>query len=207
MPGSMLLMMISIGGILLLQPAANSSRQDRLDLCTKQEGDLALGRDLAWNSENALDLPAVGGLLERQRPEEGADRGKSEVIGSCACGTLVRQLVQEGHDQLGVEISDREPDGAVPVRACANFSSSRNVSRHQEEKRCRFELGTGLVRRHGNRPLDHPRCPARLASLGVVLVSQIQQALPGEWIGLVRASRTRCACCLQKSSSMPAHRT
>jgi hypothetical protein len=43
-----------------------------------------------------------------------------------------------------------------------------------------------LVPRHGYRPLDHPRCPAWLAGLGVVLVSQIQQALPGEWIGLVR---------------------
>jgi hypothetical protein len=39
--------------------------------------------------------------------------------------------------------------------------------------------------KHVVEPSDH---------LGVVLVSQIQQALPDEWIGLVSSARTRCAC-------------
>ena len=51
----------------------------------------------------------LGGMAERSEPEHGVQRGEAGVAGADGVGALGLEVIQEGADELGVEILELQP--------------------------------------------------------------------------------------------------
>src|SRR5690349_4726504 len=80
----------------------------RLDLGSGQEMHLALVVSLARYREHALNMSAVGRLLKRGEPEEGADRGQAQVTGPDAGAALLLEILQKRTDERRIQIVESQ---------------------------------------------------------------------------------------------------
>jgi hypothetical protein len=104
------------------------SGEDRLDLGAGQVSHLAFVVSLGRYREHALDMRAVGRLLERSEAKEGPDGGQAQVAGLDADVPLVLEVLQKRADEGASRSSSAKADGGLWSRAWANVNSSRNVS-------------------------------------------------------------------------------
>src|ERR1700733_7910226 len=87
--------------------------QQRVDLLPAKKVHELLVAPLAGNCEHTLDVRAIGGLFKRDKAEERSDRCQSQVARTGTGGALHLQLLQEGADQSGIELSQLEQRGRL----------------------------------------------------------------------------------------------
>ena len=103
--------------------------QERLHLRTRQEPDRAAIVPFARHRQHALDHGTVRRVLQGQVAEERVDGGQPDVARPRTVATRLLQMVEEGADEWGVEILNREADGSFLSCCRANVRSKRKVSR------------------------------------------------------------------------------
>ena len=69
------------------------------------------------------------GMAESSEAEHGVQRGEAGVAGADGVGTLGLEVIQEGADELGVEVLQLSRDGGRPVCCAAKVKSSLKASR------------------------------------------------------------------------------
>ena len=83
--------------------------QEGVDLVLAQElHDGALGA-LGRYGKDACDEGGVLGMAESSEAEHGVQRGEAGVAGADGVGALGLEVIQEGADELGVEVLELQP--------------------------------------------------------------------------------------------------
>ena len=102
--------------------------QDCLDLRSGQEMRLTLVVPLAGYRKDALNMRAVGWLLERREPEERAYGGQPQITRPDAGAPVRLEILEKRADELRVQIIERQGRRRLVKPLMANMNSSRNVS-------------------------------------------------------------------------------
>ncbi len=82
--------------------------KDCFDLRARQKMHLTFVVPLARYRENALDMGAVGRLLEGHEAEEGADGGQAQVARPHAHASLRLKFIEKRTDERCVQIIERQ---------------------------------------------------------------------------------------------------
>ena len=94
---------------------AIGSGQQCLDFDTSQEIDFAAKVSLVRDSEDALEVSAAFRIMKAGELAERADGGQAQVAGSLRVIAPLLDVVQEGADEVGIEIGQLQATrGLVP---------------------------------------------------------------------------------------------
>ena len=83
-------------------------RQQGIDLVRGEEADIGALGALDGNGEDALDQMRVFGVAHRREAEHRANGGQPSVSSSHAVAALVLEMLEEGGDEVGIEIGEVE---------------------------------------------------------------------------------------------------
>ena len=101
--------------------------ENRFDLGPRQEMHLTLVMTLAWYCQDSPDQGAVSRLLERHKPEEGANGCQTQVARLDAGASLRLEISKERADKRRIEI--------VEGQGRRRFAEQRLCKREQKPKR------------------------------------------------------------------------
>jgi hypothetical protein len=85
-----------------------SNGEDRFDLLLHQKSNQSPVVPFPGHGQNPLNQSDLGWLLEGHEAEEGMDGRQANISASRTISALLLQMVQEGQDQLGIQVLDSQ---------------------------------------------------------------------------------------------------